>query len=413
MGRHDGRRVVSASVAAPDPVPRVLFARQAIVDRRGGVYGYELLYRGRRDEAGMIPDAEHATCQVLVGAFAEVGFTAAVGGGTAFVNVTERFLREVDPLPLAPERTVLEILEDARPSPELLERLAALRSQGFRIALDDFHLDAATEAFLPVADIVKIDVRAHAPHEAAAIIRNLAGRGLLVVGEKVEDQREYAACRDAGAKLFQGFYFCKPLELVGTQHHASSLESLRIAASLTDPDAGLDAVEHALRTDPALSLRLLRHLNSGALSLPHRVTSLRHGMMLIGPRTICQWALVMVLSGIGEQRGPLVETALARAKTCELVAQAQGAPDADAYFAVGLLSVCDALAGGPMAEVVGELPLAEDVHAALVDRAGPKGAALAAAIACERGELPTQDSGLVLAAYADAVRWADQNAVLA
>jgi EAL and modified HD-GYP domain-containing signal transduction protein len=48
-----------------------------------------------------------------------------------------------------------------------------------------------------------------------------------------------------------------------------------------------------------------------------------------------------------------------------------------------------------------------------VHRDGPKGAALTAAIACERGELPADNPGLVLAAYADAVAWADAHAVAA
>ena len=107
---------MSAGVAAPVEAPRVLFARQAIVARGGRLAGYELLYRGPRGEDGSIPDAEHATCRVLVGAFAEAGLDHAVGGASAFLNVTERFLREVDPLPLMPDRTVLELLEDTTPS---------------------------------------------------------------------------------------------------------------------------------------------------------------------------------------------------------------------------------------------------------------------------------------------------------
>jgi EAL and modified HD-GYP domain-containing signal transduction protein len=402
---------VSAVAAAESP--RVLFARQAIVDRRGRVAGYELLYRGERDEDGQIPDAEHATCQVLVGAFAEVGLRSAVGGTSAFLNVTERFLCEVDPLPLAPEATVLELLEDAVPSAALLDRLHALRAQGFRIALDDFAPGPVADRFLAVADIVKVDLRAHGRPAAERILRDLSGRGLTLVAEKVEDQDEFDWSLAAGAELFQGYFFCKPVELAGTELRAASLDRLRAAAGLTPPDVGIDEVELALRTDPALSLRLLRYLNSAALSLPRRITSIRHGAMMLGPRTVRQWALVLLLSGVGEQRGPLLATALARARTCELVAHAKGAADPDAWFSVGLLSISDVLAGAPLEQVIGELPLAGDVVAALVRREGAKGEALTAAIACERAELPRADAGLYLAAYADAIAWADAHAVVA
>jgi EAL and modified HD-GYP domain-containing signal transduction protein len=391
--------------------PRVLFARQAIVDVRGRLVGYELLYRGRRGEEGVIPDAEHATCQVLLAAFAEVGFNVAVGSTTAFLNVTDRFLQEIDPLPLDPRRTVLEVLEDTDPSPALLQRLRDLRAQGFRIALDDFTLTSSSEPLLEVADIVKVDLRAHSRPDAERLIARLTEQGHTVLAEKVEDQAERDWSAAAGAQLFQGYFFCEPVELAGEEIRVTSLARLKAAAGLTNPDAGLEEVELALRTDPGLSLRLLRHLNSAALALPHRITSVRHAIVMLGARTVRQWALVLLLAGIGEHRGPLITTALTRARTCELAAEALGAPDADSYFSVGLLSIADALAGAPMERVVAELPLTDDVKAALLRYEGDMGVALAGAIACERGELPQNDPGLLLACYGDAVAWAEAHTV--
>ncbi|HEU4976752.1 MAG TPA: HDOD domain-containing protein [Baekduia sp.] len=388
----------------------MLFARQAIVDRRGCLEGYELLYRGERDADGTIPDAEHATCQVLVGAFAEVGMAAAVGGRTAFINVTERFLQEVDPLPLDAERTVLELLEDAVPTPALLDRLRAVRAAGFRIALDDYASTPASEAFLDVADLVKVDLRMHEPAHADRLIGDLSGRGLTVIAEKVEHQDEFERSLRAGAELFQGWFFCRPVELAGTELRAASLSRLRLAAGLSASEPSLEEIERVVATDPSLSLRLLRYLNSAALSLRSRVSSIHHAVMLLGPRTVRQWLLVLLLSGVGEQRGPLLTTALARARTCQILAEAEQAPDADAWFSVGLLSIADVLAGTPMETVVSELPLAADVSAALLRREGAKGRALAAAIACERGELPERDRAMALAAYGDAALWADAHA---
>ena len=397
-----------AATAEPRvPEPRVLFARQAIVDRRGRLAGYELLFRGHRDEGGHIPDAEHATCQVLVAAFAEVGLAAAVGPTTAFVNVTERFLHEVDPVPLAPERTVLELLEDAVPSQALVERLASVRRQGFRVALDDYVPGPAADPLLGVADIVKVDLQAHARPDAERLIAALAARGLTIVAEKVESQDERDWALAAGADLFQGFFFCRPVELPGAELRAASLARLRAAAGLTDENAGVDEIEEAVRLDPALTLRLLRYLNSAALALPHRISSLRHAVTMLGTRTVRQWALVLLLAGVTEQRGPLLTMALTRARTCELLARALGAPEPDAWFAVGLLSVADVLAGASLAEVVAQLPLDDDAAAALVHHTGPMGRALAGALACERGELPEDHAAATLAAYADAVAWAD------
>jgi EAL and modified HD-GYP domain-containing signal transduction protein len=135
-------------------------------------------------------------------------------------------------------------------------------------------------------------------------------------------------------------------------------------------------------------------------------------MTLLGLRAVRQWALVLLMGGIDEHRGPLLPTALIRARSCELMAAAKGAAEPDAYFSVGLLSISDALAGKPMADVMAELPLAAAVTSALIDRTGPMGAALSAAIACERGELPEHDADLALACYADAVAWTEAQGIV-
>lgn len=397
----------AAHSGEPDHPLTVLFARQAIMDEQGKVRGYELLYRGRRDDHGEVPDAEHATCQVLAAAFAEVGLETAVGSVPAWINVTERFLTEFDPLPFPPGQTVLELLEDQEVSPQLIDRIRDLRVAGFKIALDDFLLDDRNHELLEIADFVKVDLRS-APREILEpMIRALVQRELTVLAEKVEDRDEHRWAYEAGATLFQGFYFCHPTEVEGAVPQAASVSRLRAAADLADVDAGFEAVEFALKIDPELSLRLLRYLNSAALSLPHRITSVRHAMTLLGLRAVRQWALVLLMGGIGEQRGPLLPTALIRARTCELLATETGRAEPDACFSVGLLSICDALAGRPMADVLAELPLDKSVTEALLERTGPMGAALTAAIACERGELPEQDADLTLACYADAVAWTE------
>src|SRR5205823_4622214 len=94
--------------------------------------GYELLHRGI---AGY---GEQATAQVVLAAYGEIGLRRLVGASPAWVNVSRRFLLDVDPLPLAPSEVVLELLEDQNLDDELLGRLQELNAAGFRIALDDF-----------------------------------------------------------------------------------------------------------------------------------------------------------------------------------------------------------------------------------------------------------------------------------
>jgi EAL and modified HD-GYP domain-containing signal transduction protein len=226
---------------------------------------------------------------------------------------------------------------------------------------------------------------------------------------------DHDRCADAGFELFQGDFVCRPREVVGHNVPTASIGALRLAAGISAPDTGVDELEKAIALDPGLSLRLLRFVNSAAFSLRHQIKSVRQAIVLLGPRTVRQWAMLLLLSGIDERRGPLLVTALSRGRTCEAIARRLGADDTDAYFFTGMLSIVDALLDRPMEEAVAGLPLAEDVVAALVHRAGGKGRTLKMAEACERGAwdeaaLPNLDAAELAVLHVEAITWADATA---
>ena len=160
-----------------------------------------------------------------------------------------------------------------------------------------------------------------------------------------------------------------------------------------------------MRIDAGLSLRLLRQLNSVALALPNRISSIHQAVVLLGERRLKQWTMLHLLAGVGSGRQALLATALVRARMCELLAIESGVREPDAWFAAGLFSIVDALTGAPIAAVAQELPLANDVRDALVDRSGPMGDALNAVIACE---LSGDSDAATLRHYGAAIAWAAQ-----
>ena len=78
-----------------------------------------------------------------------------------------------------------------------------------------------------------------------------------------------------------------------------------------------------------------------------------------------------------------------------------------------MFSLIDVLIGRPLVEVITQLPLADDVRAALLERQGSLGQVLAATIAYELGEwTKAQVDGLseseVADCYVDAVTWSEE-----
>ena len=88
--------------------------RQAIFDRRLDVVGYELLYRDSEENRARFNDVTQASAQTMLNAFLEMGLDNLVGKVPAYVNMAADFLLGNYPIPLPPERTVIEVLENIR-----------------------------------------------------------------------------------------------------------------------------------------------------------------------------------------------------------------------------------------------------------------------------------------------------------
>ena len=80
-------------------------------------------------------------------------------------------------------------------------------------------------------------------------------------------------------------------------------------------------------------------------------------------------------------------------------------------FTVGLFSTVDALLDIPMAELLGNLPLADDLNAAILEHQGPAGEVLSCTLAYEQCRwqdvvLAPLNAAEIRDIYLDAIQWA-------
>src|SRR5581483_6855047 len=188
-------------------------ARQPIYDAQLDVCGYELLYRAApRDESakgtGETDDAM-LSAATLTAALTDIGLDEIVGDRPAWVNVGSDVLLGHLSEVLPPDRVVVEILDSLAATPAIVEAMAALKRTGYRFALDDVSLRPGIGPVLALADVVKIDVLAHADDlERQTEILGRGGADLLAL--KVEDHDMLDRCRTLGFTLFQGNVFSRP-----------------------------------------------------------------------------------------------------------------------------------------------------------------------------------------------------------
>jgi EAL and modified HD-GYP domain-containing signal transduction protein len=394
--------------AIAEETTSVAVARQPIFNRAEAITGFEILYRSL---TGPFTDAEGATSTVIVQSLADIGLERLVGDSRAFINVTADFLLKVRPLPMPPERVVLELVGSHRADPELLGALRDARDAGFKIALDGFRLSPGLEPLLELAAVVKLDIRALSGATLVKQVNELRGRGLTLIALKVETREEYEACRAMGFDGFQGYFFAEPAVVSGPTAPTHRLGAL---TQLIAPDrqASFEEIERVISQDAGLAHKLVRLASSAFVGTRTQVASVRQALILLGTVAVRRWAMLLALSGLTDRPQHLLTVGLVRARLCGLLADAHPVAAPDRAFTVGLFSVVDALLGKPMQALLDELPFDSRITHALLDHDGPEGRLLAAVLAYERGDfndVPRFGVGLpaLAGAYREAIDWAD------
>ncbi len=390
-------------------------ARQPILDRTGGLLGYELLFREPNTESAGVLDDRAATSTVILDGLFDVGLCDLVGDNIAYVNVSRDFLLSVRPPPLPPRRVVLELLEDQVVDDALLGALEDLVAEGFKIALDDFRLTPETERLLRYASIVKLDVLEHTDRALDGLVSHLRSThpGLTLLAEKVETRAEWVRCSVLGFDAFQGYFFARPSRMQRSRVPTQGLASLSTMVELSATE-DFDELNRIITRDAGLSMRLLRYANSAHVSLPRRVGSVQEGLAWLGAATVRRFAMMVALASVHDVPNELLVTALVRARMCQLLSGAGDSAAGDSYFTVGLFSVADALADVPMQLIIEQLPFRYDVVDALLYGTGALGELLGGVTSYQRGDFAAASELIadhldVEQVYREAIIWADRS----
>jgi EAL and modified HD-GYP domain-containing signal transduction protein len=392
-------------------------ARQPILDERGRVFGYELLYRREASDTSCTADGDLASARVLTGAVLDLGLETLTSGRQAFLNVTRPLLLGQIDMLVPPDGVVLELLESVEIDTEVIDVCRDLQSRGYRLALDDFVPGSDAEALLPHVAFVKVDVLMTTPPDAMRrLAARLADGGVRLLAEKVESRDVFECTRSAGYTLFQGYYFCRPVMQSGAALPSQQLAYLRLLAALSKPDLITADVERLVKQDVSLSVRVLRSVNSAAYAIRTEIRSIGQALLLLGIDPIRKWTTVWCLAGLSVGATPELATlALLRARACELAGDDMPSAEGSELFLVGLFSLLDVMLSRTMAEAIEGLPLSAAASAALQGETNMQRRVLDAVMAYERGEWE-QAASLAAAcglkpsalpdAYTSALKWA-------
>lgn len=398
LGFLRGGKPAAPRAPAPEPAqaPPPFLRREAILDRRQQVAAYQ--FSLERPDRGWSAPSEKFFDAALIGQFLDGRMDKLLGKRLAFLSLSAGGLEHPDLERLPRERLVVGFAPPRDASLDRERVLAALRrlhERGLALACGQELESRGMAEALELAHYIILDgVAGMDPAELLSRARHLARRfpEARLLARRIDSQELFQACQRMGVSLFQGDFVTHRPAQAGKALSPYRMVVVELLNGIRR-QADFDELAGIAWYDPALAYRLLRFVNSAAFGLREPVDNVRRAMTYVGRDELYRW-LTLLLFSLGQETSPLDEAlrenALVRARLAERLAQGRlSARECDEVFAVGILSVIDALFEMSMDDALAQLTLPEAMSQALIRREGRYAPYLRLAIACEESDQDT------------------------
>jgi len=347
--------------------------RQPIINAKAKIFAYDLLYRenAHTDDNGFTA----TVISNLLGSMDTI-----LGKHIGFIRVNAEFLY-YDVINLLPyEKVVYSLFPDTLIDETLVQRMLFLKEQGCRFALNEsLYDDKSIQKYaliLPFLSYLKIDVSRSDLSLIGRSIPLLHEVGIEVIGSKIETHDMYELCRSMGFDYFQGYFISEP-NIIKNISFSPEQEGIFRLWNLLQQESEMPELVEAFQSNHAISLRLLRFINSATFSLKNPVSSMEQVLTLMGRDPISRWIMLLMFSESQseiEQRIPLLLMVIHRT---ELMSALMGVinPKASkddlskAYF-TGMLSLIHLLFHMPQRDVLSKLNIASEIEEAVLEGHG-------------------------------------------
>jgi len=393
--------------------------REPVLDEHTSTFGYKLLIRGGIESLLDPKGGEETDPSILDDVAINEGLHLLSNNKRIFVNFSERLLLEGHWSALPAEKVIIELSDNIIPGPEVIDACKILKSNGYMLALDNFHYSSKLEPVVEISDILKINIKISTPLEVGAYAKKYRSNNVKLLASSVDSLQEYYSLRKLGYTYFQGYYFNSPEIIRSEQMPTSRIAKLRLIYEVNKIDFDFSIAEEILKHDPSLTVKLLKFVNSAALGLRSEVHGIRQALTMIGQRNLKKWISILAVSAFTEKKpSELMNTVVRRGQFCELLAPQFGfvKNEAQSLFLVGMFSLLDAVIDMPIEKVFEIVLLSDEIRNTVLGLKTPYKDILDLAITFEKGDWDKMNKIIrknklhelaVIGSHAQAIEWAN------
>ena len=314
-----------------------------------------------------------------------------------------------------PELLVFALPRDLPAEPMFLDRCVALKKAGYRFAIPDERLTAKTAALYDLADCIMFDAsdggyldrlketRTRYPYMRAVFLN-------------VDDNEKFGSLKLFSNSLYEGRFYKNPITKGARRITPIKANALHLLKIMSDEDFSLEEISNVISRDAALSIALLKFINSPTIGIRNKVSSIKNAIALLGQKETGKWIMACVSMYIAEDKpSEITKLSLTRAKFMENLATAfEMGIHAPSLFLMGLFSLLDVILDKPMPEALKEISVTDKIREALAEGRGEFAKVLELVYAYERADwkevsrlmiIHNVDANKLYAAFFDSLVW--------
>jgi EAL and modified HD-GYP domain-containing signal transduction protein len=415
-----------AAAAAPAAKAPSVMRREAMLGRDQKVAAYTFMLRRAQDEQrdASLPDMQRLYDETLLGNLQRMDIARLLGQRLAFVPIAPASLDHplIEGWPAAGTVWLLHLDAQTEADDAQVARMTELKERGFKFAIEaEAAIRPERHPLLQHADYVLMDVSGE---DIPAITAQMAAVSKIATGKhfvatEVQTLEAFHMCHKLQFALFMGPFITRRETLDSPAMGPSRAKVLdlmnRVRTGAEQPELAAQ-----FRHDPALSVRLLRYVNSPGMGLMNKVGGIEQALMVMGQDKLYRWLTLILFTG-GQTQDldqAVLENALVRGRVAEqLAGRALFAKARDEIFVAGLFSLLDVVMRTPMEQVLKQISLPAEITEAITAGKGPYAPYLALAIACEQDDQSSiealakqigRDVADINGVHMDALLWAQE-----
>lgn len=345
---------------------------QPVFSKDGSTYGYLLRDSGSENE----PGKKNINLKEVDRAIDALGIDALNNAARYFIDYSPRLHIASVAKNLPKDKFIVQIDLPKEISDEEFATYRLLNSRGFVLAFNGLVEANTTRRVMEMARYGCFEPGKISESEQKRIIA--AYPHIYFIAAGVDEKADFDRAKEQGFKLFQGALhdFAPPVVKMEKDVSPLRMNYLRLL-KLTSGEDYVDFTEitHIIESDVALSYMLLKLLNSVAIGLRNRISSIAMAINLLGEENLKKWIALLSVRGIGEDKPlELVRLSLIRAQFGELlVEQMKGVPPRNKKYAflTGMFSLLHIAMEKSKEKLLEEIPVAEDIKESILTKEGP------------------------------------------